>query len=113
MVIDFRIHLTVMILIAASVLHIRFAEASASWPNEPAGSTLISDFAFDAVTGDGWQNGSGFHAYRLRRDRAILSRQRRADGVSDRLPGGDRSGQHLSFPEWESNGSLLWVSGLN
>lgn len=59
MVIDFRIHLTVMILIAASVLHIRFAEASASWPNEPAGSTLISDFAFDAVTGDGWQNGSG------------------------------------------------------
>lgn len=30
------------------------AQASANWPNEPAGATVISDWSFDNITGGGW-----------------------------------------------------------
>jgi len=54
MVIDFRNLLTVMILIVASVVPVGFAEASSSWPNEPVGSTAMTDFPLDAKQGNGW-----------------------------------------------------------
>ena len=59
MIINFRTLLTVMILIVASVTHIRFAEASASWPNEPSGAAVISDFNYNTVSGNGWFSTGG------------------------------------------------------
>ena len=38
---------------------VRFASASASWPNEPSGASLISDYNYNAVSGDGWFSTGG------------------------------------------------------
>jgi len=35
------------------------AAQSVGWPNEPAGSTVITDYSFDTIPGQGWQNNGG------------------------------------------------------
>jgi hypothetical protein len=37
----------------------RLVEASASWPNEPSGATLISDYNYNTVSADGWFSTGG------------------------------------------------------
>jgi hypothetical protein len=45
--------LSIVVLILALVVSAGFAEASASWPNEPPGATQILDFSFNTMQGNG------------------------------------------------------------
>jgi hypothetical protein len=48
-----------LLAVAASFLTVSSIEAAGSWPNEPPGSTVISDYNYNAVNGGGWFSTGG------------------------------------------------------
>lgn len=51
--------LTSILIALALVLASAVSAQAQTWPNEPSGSTLLSDHSFTSVAGDGWATNSG------------------------------------------------------